>query len=201
MSLDSILIVGLGNPGAEYRGTWHNLGFRSVEKLAREYAVDFRPGRGEFFRADKTISGRQIILLKPTCFMNLSGQPVLKIVEEEDLFHDNILVVCDDFNLPLGKLRLRGKGSDGGHKGLASVIYYLGTENFPRLRLGIKTEEEGPDLRDYVLSEIPQKYAEEVEMMLVKSVEVIICFIQEGLNQAMTRFNKSEEQILYDENG
>jgi peptidyl-tRNA hydrolase len=69
------------------------------------------------------------------------------------------------------------------------------------LRLGIKTEEEGPDLRDYVLSEIPQKYAEEVEMMLVKSVEVIICFIQEGLNQAMTRFNKSEEQILYDENG
>lgn len=188
-----ILVAGLGNPGPEYRGTWHNLGFRAVEKLAAEYNLSFKPGKGEYFIARKTVAGRPVVLLKPTSYMNISGRPILDFVESGDLFHENILVVCDDINLPLGRLRLRGKGSDGGHNGLESVIYYLGTENFPRLRLGIRIDEVVDDLKDYVLSEIPQKLAEPVVEMVEKAANALDCFVREGLETAMNLFNRYEE--------
>jgi len=130
--------------------------------------------------------------------MNLSGQPILEVVEKEDLFHENIMVVCDDINLPAGKIRLRAKGSDGGQKGLASVIYYLGTDEFPRLRLGISTGDEEKDLKDYVLSEIPGKYQESVDEMLDRAVAAILRFIKEGLNASMTSFNQSQTVELND---
>lgn len=196
MSLDRILIAGLGNPGPEYRGTWHNLGFRALEKLAAEFKVDFIAGKGEFLYARARFADREVMLMKPTSFMNLSGQPILMVVESEDFFHENIFVVCDDINLPLSRIRIRAKGSDGGHKGLASTIYYLGTEEFPRLRLGISTKENYDSLKNYVLSEIPQKTAEEVDVMLERSVEATKCFIREGLDKTMTRFNKAEEPSL-----
>ncbi len=193
MGFSPILIAGLGNPGPEYRGTWHNLGFRAVEKLASDYNVDFQAGKGEFFFAAHRISGGRIFIMKSTSFMNLSGRPILDFVEREDLFHNNILVVCDDINLPLGKIRIRGQGSDGGHKGLSSVIYYLGTDNFPRLRLGIRPDFEVDDLSEYVLSEIPEKLAEPVEDMLVKAAGALDCFIREGLTRAMNLYNRYEE--------
>lgn len=196
--MDTILIAGLGNPGPEYRGTWHNLGFRVVEKLARELKVDFRPGKSSHIYARKHFAGRDLILMKPLSYMNLSGQPLLDVVEKEDLFHDNIIVVCDDINLPVGKIRLRAKGSDGGQKGLASVIYYLGTEEFPRLRLGISTGDEKKDLKDHVLSEIPGRYAETVDEMLDKAVDALLCFVREGLNSSMTKYNASTPVELND---
>lgn len=148
--------------------------------------------------ARKHFAGRDLILLKPLSYMNISGQPILEVVEKEDLFHENIMVVCDDINLPAGKIRLRSKGSDGGQKGLSSVIYYLGTEEFPRLRLGISTGKEEKDLKDYVLSEIPGKYQESVDEMLDRAVAAIICFIKEGLNASMTAFNASQTVELND---
>lgn len=187
--MDTILIAGLGNPGPQYRGTWHNLGYRVVEGLAKEFNVDFRPGKGQYLLAEKRIAGRDVILMKPTSYMNLSGQPVLQVVEKEDLFHENILVVCDDINLPLGKIRLRSKGSDGGQKGLQSVIYYLGTENVPRLRLGISIGPVMMEIKDYVLSEVPDRFSLTVEEMVRQGVDAALCFITEGLASAMTRFN------------
>lgn len=196
--MDTVLIAGLGNPGPEYRGTWHNLGFRVVEKLARELKVDFRPGKGSYLYARRKYAQRELILLKPLSYMNLSGQPLLEVVEKEDLFHENIMVVCDDINLPAGKIRLRAKGSDGGQKGLASVIYYLGTDEFPRLRLGISTGEEQKNLKDYVLAEIPGKHLETVEEMLDQAVIALLCFIKEGLNASMTKYNASKTVELND---
>lgn len=187
--MDTILIAGLGNPGAEYRGTWHNLGFLVVEKLAREFGVEFRPGKGQYLIAERHFSGREIVLIKPTSYMNLSGQPILQIVEKEDVFHENILVVCDDINLPFGKIRIRARGSDGGHKGLASIIYYIGTQNFPRLRIGIRTDDDFADIKDYVLSEIPMRSVETLDAILSKCVETIYCFINEGIEAAMCKFN------------
>ena len=194
--MDPILIIGLGNPGPDYRGTWHNLGFRALEKLAEQYKITFRPGKGEYLLAQKDVVGRKVYLLKPLSYMNLSGRPVLDFVEREDLFHENILAVCDDVNLPLGRIRLRGQGSEGGHKGLSSIIYYLGTENFPRLRLGIAQEGDMGVLTDYVLSEIPEKQIEATEEMLNRGVEALDSFIRKGLNAAMTEFNRQEEPSL-----
>ena len=191
-----ILIAGLGNPGPEYRGTWHNLGYRVVEKAARDYQMDFAAGKGEYLYARKRVSGRDLILMKPISFMNISGRAILQFVEQEDLYHEDILMICDDINLPMGKIRLRGKGSDGGHKGLASVIYYLGTENFPRLRLGIYTGGEINNLKYYVLSEVPSEYADSVNIMLEHAVSAADCFIKNGLDKAMTEFNRREEPSL-----
>ena len=195
MNSSPILIIGLGNPGPEYRGTWHNLGFRVVEKLAAEYRLDFKPGKGEYLKAQKKVADRPIILVKPTSFMNNSGQPVLDIVEAEDLFHENILVVYDDIDLPLGRIRLRGKGSAGGHRGLSSVIYYLGTENFPRLRLGINPDGVTGELRNYVLTEIPANLTEQADEMLNRAVECVDYFIRYGLESAMTEFNRRTESV------
>ena len=187
--MDTLLIAGLGNPGPDYRGTWHNLGFRVLERIADELKVSFRPGKGKYLIAEKHFHNRDILLLKPLSYMNLSGQPVLDVVEKEDLFHDDILIICDDVNLQVGKIRLRTKGSDGGQKGLASIIYYLGTDSFPRLRLGISTGLENASLKDYVLQEIPDKFDDVVDDMLNRAVEAALCFILEGVNQAMTRYN------------
>ena len=194
--MNPLLIAGLGNPGPEYRATWHNLGYRVVEKIAAEMNVDFIAGKGEFLYTRKSIGGKDIVLFKPTSFMNLSGRPILKIVEDEDFYHENVMVICDDINLPLSRIRMRGRGSDGGHKGLASVIYYLGTDNFPRLRMGIACSDRIDNLKDYVLSEIPQKLAETVDNMLQSTVEAVLCFLNEGLNTAMSKFNSAEAADL-----
>jgi PTH1 family peptidyl-tRNA hydrolase len=193
MSPDPILIIGLGNPGPEYRGTWHNLGFRVVEKLAAKLKVDFIPGKGEFLLAVKKLAGKKITLMKPTSFMNLSGRPTLDYVEAENLFHNNIMVITDDVNLPLGTVRIRGKGSDGGHKGLASVIYYLGTDNIPRMRLGIASGANPDTIRDFVLSDIPAHLAEEVNAMLDNAADAAETYILDGINIAMSRFNRPAE--------
>ena len=167
-----------------------------VEKAARDYQMDFAAGKGEYLYARKRVSGRDLILMKPISFMNISGRAILQFVEQEDLYHEDILMICDDINLPMGKIRLRGKGSDGGHKGLASVIYYLGTENFPRLRLGIYTGGEINNLKYYVLSEVPSEYADSVNIMLEHAVSAADCFIKNGLDKAMTEFNRREEPSL-----
>jgi PTH1 family peptidyl-tRNA hydrolase len=198
--LDTILIAGLGNPGPSYRGTWHNLGYRVLEKLATRFRVEFLAGKGEYLFSSVKFSGRDVLMVKPTSYMNLSGRPILQLVEQEDIFHENILAICDDINLPLGKIRLRGKGSEGGHKGLSSLIYYLGTENFPRIRMGIATEEEITDLKYHVLLEIPERYSIEVDMMLEKTADAVEAFIEQGLTFAMNKFNSYEEYQISEAN-
>jgi len=172
-------VFGLGNPGRKYQRTRHNLGFMVVDHLSKRWGLEFKH-YPEFYIS----KGKGIILVKPLSFINNSGVVVKEVLKE---YQEDFLVVCDDFNLPLGRLRLRPKGGDGGHNGLASIIYYLQTEDFPRLRLGI-----GPptcDPVEFVLSDFTEEETPEVERMIEKAGDAINWVLSLGLDIAMTRVN------------
>ncbi len=145
-------VIGLGNPGQRYEGTRHNLGFEVVGRLAGE--AGFSAGKGNYFLGRKIIDSLEIVLLKPTTYMNRSGLAVLELVESFGLTPPEMLVVADDFNLPLGRIRLRKGGTDGGHRGLASIIYHLGSDDFPRIRMGIGPAPEGMAAEEFVLESV-----------------------------------------------
>ena len=130
-------VVGLGNPEKRYTGTRHNIGFEVVDRLAQELCMQFNPGRREFLISQGSFRDQPLVLVKPLTFMNESGLAVMEIRDQFDARNEDLLVVCDDFQLPLGQLRVRLRGSDGGHNGLYSIIYHLQSEEFPRLRCGI----------------------------------------------------------------
>jgi PTH1 family peptidyl-tRNA hydrolase len=182
------LIVGLGNIGDEYSNTRHNIGFIAADALAQSLKCPFEPGRYAS-AAHCTLRGRQITLIKPTTYMNLSGKAVRYWIQKEKVLPENILVIVDDLALPLGTLRLRKKGSDGGHNGLISIIESLETIEFPRLRIGIGNDFAKGYQVDYVLS----RWTQEEEKVLIPRIEVAVdmvkCFILEGVERAMTVFN------------
>ena len=184
------MIIGLGNPGKRYRFTRHNLGFMVVDRLGEELKVKFR--RNIFLKA-KLAKGRiakeSVILAKPLTFINLSGMSVRRMVDKFSLPYKDILVICDDMNLPLGKLRLRPKGSSGGHKGLASIINYLGSEDFPRLRIGIGEERKIEDKALFVLSNFSKNEEPFVNKALELAKECCKMWVYEGIERAMREFN------------
>jgi len=192
------LIFGLGNPGSQYSMTRHNLGFMVVERVAQNYNIEFS---SHFFNSliaegvfpCPSTSGKlineKIFLIKPQTYMNLSGVSVSSIYRWYKGDIRDILVICDDFNLPSGTLRFREKGSAGGHNGLKSIINLLGNNNFPRLRIGAGNP--GIDnAAGYVLSEIPEKEMEMFYIIIEKAAEGIDCFIKNGINMAMNLYNK-----------
>lgn len=189
-------IFGLGNPGWEYERTRHNLGFMVVDKLAEKLNVNFKPGKGEYILAETKFKDKEIIIVKPLTYMNNSGTAVKDVVERYGVDLKNILVVCDDFNLPLGVIRIRPGGSDGGHKGLRSVIYHLESENFPRLRCGIGTSERIENAVEFVLSNFTEDEFKIVSQMVDTAVDAILCFVSDGIQTAMNRFNKKVKQNL-----
>lgn len=184
------VIVGLGNPGEDYRGTRHNAGANVVAGLARAHGVKFRAGRGDFLTGTGTISGRPVQLVLPLTFMNASGRAVAGAMEATGASAEVLLVVCDDVNLPLGRLRLRTGGSSGGHNGLASVIGSLGTEGFARLRLGVGGAPEGTDLADFVLEPFDERELPEVEAMGRRAVEALEFLLDRGMRAAMNEYNR-----------
>ena len=174
------LVVGLGNPGKEYRETRHNLGFRVLEEL---YRGDWE--EGDLYRyAEWELEGMPVVLIEPLTYMNRSGLAVGDAVERWGMTPEEVLVVLDDVNLPLGRLRLRMKGGDGGHRGLASVIEALGSECFPRLRLGVGRPEDG-DLVKYVLSPFDEEELQVVREMVEGAAEAVRRFVREGPEAAM----------------
>ncbi|MDZ7360281.1 MAG: aminoacyl-tRNA hydrolase [candidate division KSB1 bacterium] len=179
------LIVGLGNPGPRYANTRHNVGFKVVERLAERLQLSFRPGKGDYLLA----SGATILLMKPLTFMNNSGLAVRHAADDFGLECSRILIVLDDHQLPLGKLRLRTSGSDGGHNGLASVIQHLGTQEIPRLRLGIGAEFAKGEMADYVLSAFSKEEQKRLPEIYDRAVEAALSFINDGVQQAMNKFN------------
>jgi peptidyl-tRNA hydrolase, PTH1 family len=183
------LIVGLGNYDNEYENTRHNIGFEVVDKLSEKFSGKWIPGKGEYYYSMIKMEDIDIVLVKPVTYMNNSGIAVQQILQVFDIPLSNILIVCDDFNLPLGKIRLRPRGSDGGHNGLSSVIYHLITEEFPRLRIGIGNAFEKGEIVDFVLSKFSQEEIKIVNESVAKSVDSIICFIRDGINTAMNKFN------------
>ena len=183
------LIVGLGNPGYEYDGTRRNIGFRVVDALAKDAGATWEDKRYGFV-ANMRIKNAQLVLLKPTTFMNLSGNAVRYWLEKENITLENMLVVVDDLSLPVGTLRLRGKGSDGGHNGLKNIIQHLGTDQFPRLRVGVG-EKPHPDydMADWVLGKFVGEDKKAIDAAVKKAADAIECILKEGLDRGMNKFN------------
>jgi peptidyl-tRNA hydrolase, PTH1 family len=181
------LIVGLGNPGSTYAATRHNVGFMVVDEICRRVQSRFVPGRGEYERASKEGDDGIIHLVKPTTYMNGSGTAVAEALEHTGLTPDSLLIVLDDFQIPLGTLRLRPKGSDGGHHGLASVLWTLGIDLVPRLRLGIGSEELPPAefRRDFVLDPFAPEELIRAQAMIARAADAAMLFASAGIDRAM----------------
>ena len=181
-------IVGLGNPGSQYRGTRHNVGFEVVEQLARRASIGFESAPAEALIANWRRPDEAILLIKPLTFMNLSGQAVGELARYFKIDVADLIVVVDEVHLPLGKLRARSKGSAGGHNGLKSIIAHLGDE-FARLRLGVGRGGEQRNLADHVLSRFEKDEAAEVERMTARAADAAEMFIASGIGAVMNAFN------------
>jgi peptidyl-tRNA hydrolase, PTH1 family len=186
-----MFIVGLGNPGREYEWTRHNLGFMLIDKLAREAGLTVNRPECRALTRPALIEGDEVILVKPQTFMNLSGEAVdcLAAKYGQPANGKDLLVICDDLALPFGKLRIRERGSGGGHNGLKSIIGTIGTNEFIRLRLGIQPEHEIANARQFVLDTFPAAAREEVEQMLSRGVEALRAVIRDGPLKAMSLYN------------
>jgi PTH1 family peptidyl-tRNA hydrolase len=182
--MDATAIVGLGNPGRRYAANRHNLGFKVLEELCRRWGVAPRPGKGPYDIADAEFEevGSPVVLIAPTTFMNGSGVAVQDVVVRYRVPLSRLLIVMDDFWLPLGRLRFRSKGSDGGHNGLASVLQILGTEDVPRLRLGIGRADMPPKalMAEFVLSDFAADEREHARAMVVRAGDAVEEFIHRG---------------------
>ncbi|HNW50764.1 MAG TPA: aminoacyl-tRNA hydrolase [Prolixibacteraceae bacterium] len=183
------LIVGLGNIGDEYKNTRHNVGFQVLDALARASNLVFDVNRRYGAVAEYKFKGRSFILLKPSTYMNLSGNAVRYWLQKENIPIENLLVIVDDLALPFGAIRMRGKGSDAGHNGLKHINQVLGTNEYARVRIGIGNEFSRGQQIDYVLGEWDDEELKKLPERLDKVVEIIKSFGTIGLQQTMNQFN------------
>lgn len=183
-------IVGLGNPGSEYKGSKHNIGFAVVEKLARDNRIKIKEKLHFSLTGRGKIAGEEVTLVLPQTYMNLSGKAVGELQSREAMDIGDLLVVCDDINLELGKIRLKKQGSSGGHKGLLSITQTIGRDEFPRLRVGIATEAHKGDITGYVLSPFKRRLLRNVAHVIGLAAEAAECLVEEGIETAMNRYNK-----------
>ena len=182
------LVVGLGNIGSKYKMTRHNIGFEIVDYLSNKEKLPFET----FKLAEKTIlqkKGKKIVLIKPNTYMNLSGKSVKYWMNKEKIPIENLLVITDDLNLPFGKLRIRSKGSSGGHNGLKNIEEILGSQNYPRLRFGINNKGKNKNKVDFVLNKWNEIENKSLEDYLSESCEIILSFIFNGIQNTMNKFN------------
>lgn len=186
--MKKFLIIGLGNPGPEYENTRHNIGFKVLDALAGASNIFFASERYAQ-RAEFKIKGRTFVLIKPTTFMNLSGKAVRYWMDTEKIPLENTLIVTDDIALPYGTLRMRTKGSDGGHNGLKDIIAILGTSKFARLRFGIGSEFSRGQQVDYVLGEWDETEKEQLLALLKRSAEMVTSFGLAGAQNTMNKYN------------
>lgn len=183
------LIVGLGNIGNEYEGTRHNVGFTIVNELSRTLLIKMKKGRGPYLAGTGRHKGRRCTLILPTTYMNKSGMAVASALNEFRTDIRDCLICVDDVNLPLGKIRLRPAGSDGGHNGLKDIISCLNTDNFPRLRFGIGNDYPAGQQIDFVLSRFDNHEEIIVEEAIKKAHDAALCFIRDGIDRAMNVYN------------
>jgi len=181
-------IVGLGNPGPQYKGTRHNVGFDVIDELARRAGVSFESAPAEALIAKWRRPDEQVLLVKPLTFMNLSGQAIGELARYFKIEVGDVLVIVDEADLPLGKLRARARGSAGGHNGLKSVIAHLGNE-FARLRVGVGRGGDQKNLADHVLSKFEKRESADVERMTTRAADAAEMFITSGIAAVMNGFN------------
>lgn len=183
------LVVGLGNPGRKYQATRHNIGYEVLWNLARRFATGSAKSAFQGEVVDADLQGVRTLLLWPQTFMNRSGTSVVQARDFYKLENSELLVVCDDFNLPLGRLRVRVKGSSGGQKGLDDIIRGLGIDEFPRLRVGIGAPPDGWEAANFVLGKFNKEELADVELMIVRAADAAVEWAKSGIEQCMNRYN------------
>ncbi len=182
------MIVGLGNPGPKYEGTRHNVGFDTIDYLAREHDIKVNKLKHKALVGEGTIAGQRTMLVKPQTYMNLSGQAVLALVQYYKVESSNLFVIYDDIDLDLGALRIRKKGSAGTHNGMRNIIYLLKRDDFPRFRIGIGRSDVIP-LRDFVLTRYQRDEVAVMERAIERCERAVVTALQEGLDKAMSNYN------------
>lgn len=187
-----ILFLGLGNPGKKYQKSRHNLGFRVLHSLAKRLKVDLKQKRYKSLIGKGKIGKEGIILAQPLTFMNDSGVAAASLVRSLKIPLKNLVVVCDDIDLPIGRIRIREKGSSGGHKGLESIIQHLKSNEFPRLRIGIEKPPKGMDPKEYVLENFSKEENSLVKETIAKAGEALTFLVGKGVIPAMNKYNVSE---------
>lgn len=183
------LIVGLGNPTEKYDNTRHNVGFDVIDALVEQYgfALDTIKHKGVYGKG--MIEGQAVILLKPMTYMNLSGESVGAVANYYKIAPEDVIVICDDINLDMGRLRIRRKGSAGGHNGIKNIIAHLQTEDFPRIRVGVGMKPAHMDLADYVLSHFSKQEREVMDIGYDKACKAAVLMLQDNMEQAMNQYN------------
>lgn len=181
------LIVGLGNPGSQYEDTRHNIGFKVVDNIAKEYNIEFSRQKFKGICGEGFINGEKVILLKPTTYMNLSGESVREVIDFYKLSNENVLVIYDDISLDVGRLRIREKGSAGGHNGIKSIIAHLGTDIFPRIKVGVG--QPNVDLVNYVLGKFSKEEMEVLNESIDASTKAVKDIINDNVKTAMNVYN------------
>lgn len=191
------IIVGLGNPGKQYEHTRHNVGFEVIDRLAEKNDILMTERKHRAFCGKGLIGGQKVMLLKPQTFMNLSGESVKSAVDFYQIGTDELIVVYDDVSLSPGQLRIRRAGSAGGHNGIKNIIAQLGTQEFPRVKVGVGEKPERMDLADYVLSHFSKGEWKMMEEAFKEAADAVEVMIADGVDAAMNRFNaKKNEQSI-----
>jgi len=184
------LVVFLGNPGTKFNGTRHNAGFMAADAMAKELNVSINKLRFKALTAQVEIGGEKVLLMKPQTYMNLSGEAVIQAAKFYKISPEHIIVVSDEVAMPIGKLRIRKSGSAGGHNGLKNIIQHLGTQDFPRSRMGGGAAPHPDyDMADWVLSTFKNKDAEDMQALAERVSKAVQCYIIEGPDRAMNKFN------------
>jgi PTH1 family peptidyl-tRNA hydrolase len=190
MELPSKLIVGLGNPGREYDGTRHNAGFDLVDLLAKNFLIKVTKSSGRALIGDGVVNGCRVFLLKPQTYMNLSGEAVGAFIRQKPIAPVDVLVATDDIHLPIGRLRIRLSGSDGGHNGLKSIAAHLKTRDYPRMRIGVGEPGDAAQQIDYVLGRFSRAEQKIMSEVLDNAAIAVETWIAEGGEAAMNKFNR-----------
>ncbi len=184
------LIVGLGNPGKKYEKTRHNVGFQTIDRLAEKWQIPLTRSKFQGIYGKGTVRGEEVMLLKPLTFMNNSGESVAPFMQYFQIPLDNLLIIYDELDLPTGKIRLRYKGSSGGHNGLKSIIQHLGTQQFKRIRIGIDRPETNIPIVNYVLGNFTAEEAELIEEAIERVVAASEMWLEKPFNECMNIYNR-----------
>ena len=183
------IIVGLGNPEEEYSKTRHNMGFNTINKIAKKYNIEVNKTKYQGLYESGIIEGQKVILVKPQTYMNLSGNCIQEFIKFYKIEKENVIVIYDDMDIEPGLIKIRKQGGAGGHNGMKSIIQMLGTEEFPRIRIGIGRPKHNGDEINYVIGSIPEDEIPELEKGTEKAKDAILEILKNGIDSAMNKFN------------
>lgn len=189
------VIAGLGNPGRQYEQTHHNMGFITIDYLAEKLGISVNKIKFKALTAETVYNGQKIVLLKPQTYMNLSGESIREIVQFYKLPPENLIVIYDDIDLDTGKIRIRAKGSAGTHNGMRNIVFQLQTDEFPRIRIGIRGGmSEKMQLRDFVTGGFTKEEVPLLEDAVSRAADAVLCFVTDGINTCMNKYNVRDKK-------